>query len=595
MNSQLQTALAPTGVLRVAINIGNPILAKRGDDRTVAGVSVDMAHMLAQELDLPLELVVFESAGESVQAVVDERADVGFFAIDPKRGQAIAFTDAYVLIEGCYLVRDDSPISSNESVDKSGVRIAVGKGSAYDLHLQRTIQHAQLVAAPTSPAVFSFFVEHQLEVAAGVKQQLEKDLPEFPGHRLLPGRFMVIRQAMGVAKSRGSAACAALTQFVEQQKSIGFVAQALFRHQITGATVAPLNSTTTQADQDNDQRPRLGLMLGDPTGIGPEVAIKLLNRPQTHAQARVLVVGDHRIFQQAAKHQGFDWPVRLVTRGQEVVWPSAGTREILMVDLNNIDPGVVTPGSVDPAMGWRVGETLQVMTHMALNNEIDAVCFAPLNKGAINRGGWKYLDEHAMFADWNQHQGYYGEVNIIPMFCTFRVTSHVSLRKAVDLVTPERIEGAVTLAHTVLKGLGHQKPRIGVAALNPHSGEGGLFGDEEITTIRPTLQKLTAAGLYNEGPYPSDTVFLKAKAGLLDAVVIMYHDQGQIATKLLGFGEGVTLTGGLKTIYTTPAHGTAYDIVGQNKADPGAMIKAFEVAVLLANRRRTAAPTAQSH
>lgn len=595
MNSQLQTALAPTGVLRVAINIGNPILAKRSDDRTVAGVSVDMAHMLAQELDLPLELVVFESAGESVQAVVDERADVGFFAIDPKRGQAIAFTDAYVLIEGCYLVRDDSPISFIESVDQPGVRIAVGKGSAYDLYLQRTIQHAQLVAAPSSPAVFSFFVEHQLEVAAGVKQQLEKDLPKFPGHRLLPGRFMVIRQAMGVAKSRGSAASAALTQFVEQQKSIGFVAQALFRHQITGATVAPLNSTTTQAIQDNDQRPRLGLMLGDPTGIGPEVAIKLLNRPQTHAQARVLVVGDHRIFQQAAKHQGFDWPVRLVTRGQEVVWPSAGTREILMVDLDNIDPGVVTPGSVDPAMGWRVGETLQVMTHMALNNEIDAVCFAPLNKGAINRGGWKYLDEHAMFADWNQHQGYYGEVNIIPMFCTFRVTSHVSLRKAVDLVTPERIEGAVTLAHTVLRGLGHQKPRIGVAALNPHSGEGGLFGDEEITTIRPTLQKLTAAGLYTEGPYPSDTVFLKAKAGLLDAVVIMYHDQGQIATKLLGFGEGVTLTGGLKTIYTTPAHGTAYDIVGQNKADPGAMIKALEVAVLLANRRRTAAPTAQSH
>jgi len=595
VNSQLQTAFAPTGVLRVSINVGNPILAKRVDDRAVTGVSVDMAHALAQQLGLPLELVVFESAGESVAAVIDERADVGFFAIDPKRGQEIAFTDAYVLIEGYYLVRDDSPITLNESVDQSGVRIAVGKGSAYDLHLQRTIQHAQLVAAPTSPAVFSFFVEHQLEVAAGVKQQLEKDLPKFPGHRLLPERFMVIRQAMGVAKSRGSAACAALTQFVEQQKSIGFVAQALDRHQITGATVAPLNSTTTQAVQDNDQRPRLGLMLGDPTGIGPEVAIKLLNRPQTHAQARVLVVGDHRIFQQAAKHQGFDWPVRLVTRGQEVVWPSAGTKEILMVDLNNIDPGVVTPGSADPAMGWRVGETLQVMTHMALNNEIDAVCFAPLNKGAINRGGWKYLDEHAMFADWNQHQGYYGEVNIIPMFCTFRVTSHVSLREAVDLVIPERIEGAVTLAHTVLKRLGHQKPRIGVAALNPHSGEGGLFGDEEITIIRPTLQKLTAAGLYTEGPYPSDTVFLKAKAGLLDAVVIMYHDQGQIATKLLGFSEGVTLTGGLKTIYTTPAHGTAYDIVGQNKADPGAMIKAFEVAVRLANRRRTAAPTAQSH
>jgi len=595
VNSKLQTAFAPTGVLRVSINVGNPILAKRIDDRVVTGVSVDMAHALAKQLELPLELVVFESAGESVQAVIDQRADVGFFAIDPKRGQEIAFTDAYVLIEGYYLVRDESPIVSNESVDQPGVRIAVGKGSAYDLYLQRTIKHAQLVAAPTSPAVFSFFVERQLEVAAGVKQQLEKDLPKFPGHRLLPERFMVIRQAMGIAKSRGSEACAALTTFVEQQKSIGFVAKALDRHQISGATVAPSDTRATPAVQVSDHRPRLGLMLGDPTGIGPEVAIKLLSRPQTHAQARVLVVGDHRVFQQAAKHQGFDWPVRLVTRGQELVWPAAESNEILMVDLKNIDPGVVTPGSADPAMGWLVGQTLQVMTEMALNNEIDAVCFAPLNKGAINRGGWKYLDEHAMFADWNQHQGYYGEVNIIPMFCTFRVTSHVSLRQAVDLVIPERIEGAVTLAHSVLKGLGHEKPRIGVAALNPHSGEGGLFGDEEITIIRPTLQKLTAAGLVTEGPYPSDTVFLKAKAGLLDAVVIMYHDQGQIATKLLGFSEGVTLTGGLKTIYTTPAHGTAYDIVGQNKADPGAMIKAFEVAVRLANRRRTSAPSAQSH
>ncbi|MFZ9957980.1 MAG: 4-hydroxythreonine-4-phosphate dehydrogenase PdxA [Lutimaribacter sp.] len=344
-----------------------------------------------------------------------------------------------------------------------------------------------------------------------------------------------------------------------------------------------------------DLRPRIGLMLGDPTGIGPEVALKLLNRPETHHQARLLVVGDRRIFEQAATELGITLRPKLVDPTKPFDWPQPGENEVAMVDLGNIDPSSVTRGALDPAMGWRAGETLKAMTDMALNQQIDAVCFAPLNKAAINRGGWKYLDEHAMFADWNNHEGYYGEVNIIPMFCTFRVTSHVSLRKAVDMVVPERIQGAVTLAHRVMKGLGHATPRIGVAALNPHGGESGLFGDEEITVIKPTLENLKNAGLDTEGPYPSDTVFLKAKAGLLDAVVIMYHDQGQIATKLLGFSEGVTLTGGLHTIYTTPAHGTAYDIVGQNKAHPGAMVKAFEVAVKLANQRKNAAPTAQAH
>jgi 4-hydroxy-L-threonine phosphate dehydrogenase PdxA len=342
-----------------------------------------------------------------------------------------------------------------------------------------------------------------------------------------------------------------------------------------------------------DLRPRIGLMLGDPTGIGPEVAVKLLARAETHQQARMLVVGDRRIFEQAVGAQGLQLQARVVDPAQGFDWPAVGSGEIALVDLANMDPATVTPGLGDPKMGWLVGQTLQVMTQMVWQDQIDAVCFAPLNKGAINRGGWKYLDEHAMFADWNQHQGYYGEVNIIPAFCTFRVTSHVALRKAVDMVVPERIEGAVSLAHTVLKAMGHAQARIGVAALNPHGGEGGLFGEEEITIIRPTLEKLKTAGLPTEGPYPSDTVFLKAKAGQLDAVVIMYHDQGQIATKLLGFSEGVTMTGGLKTIYTTPSHGTAYDIVGQNKANPGAMIKAFEVATQMAIQRRNAAPSPQ--
>ena len=238
--ADLLSACAPTGRLRASINVGNPILAKREPGGSASGVSVDLARALAAQLAVELDLVIFESAGESVQAVTDEKADVGFFAIDPKRGQEIAFTDAYVLIEGYYLVPEASSIQTNDQVDQAGVRIAVGKGSAYDLYLQRTIQKAQLVQAPTSPAVFSFFVEKGLEVAAGVKQQLERDLPNFPGHRLLPERFMVIRQAMGLPKSRGEMAAAFLTDFVEAQKASGFVGKALQRHGISGATVAPL-------------------------------------------------------------------------------------------------------------------------------------------------------------------------------------------------------------------------------------------------------------------------------------------------------------------------------------------------------------------
>jgi 4-hydroxythreonine-4-phosphate dehydrogenase len=166
------------------------------------------------------------------------------------------------------------------------------------------------------------------------------------------------------------------------------------------------------------------------------------------------------------------------------------------------------------------------------------------------------------------------------------VTSHISLRKALDLVTPERIEAAIRLAHRTMQSAGTAAPRIGVAALNPHGGEGGLFGDEEIRIIRPTVEKVRAAGIDCSGPLPSDTIFLRARAGHFDAVVIMYHDQGQIATKLLGFQKGVTVSAGMPTVYATPAHGTAFDIVGKGRADPGAMSAAFRMAAKLGAAKR---------
>ncbi|TQK10972.1 ABC transporter substrate-binding protein [Herbaspirillum sp. SJZ107] len=237
--SSILAAFAPTAKLRAAINLGNPILAYADAAGNARGVSVDLAREFARRLGVALELVVVDTAGKSVDAVASEQADIGFFAIDPLRGANIAFSAAYVLIEGSYLVKEDSPIQANEEVDGAPHRVVVGKGSAYDLFLTRTLQHAQILRSPTSPTVVDTFLEAGAEVAAGVRQQLEADARRIGGLRLLDGRFMVIQQATGTPKSRGADAAAFLARFVEEVKASGFVADALARHRIEGASVAP--------------------------------------------------------------------------------------------------------------------------------------------------------------------------------------------------------------------------------------------------------------------------------------------------------------------------------------------------------------------
>lgn len=228
-------ALAPTGKLRAAINYGNPILANK-DAATGApmGVSVDLAQELARRLDVPLEIVTFNAAGKVAEAIAANSVDIAFYAIDPKRGEDTLFSGPYVIIEGAYLVRQDSAIRSNEEVDRRGNRVVVGLGSAYDLYLSRELKQAELVRAPTSPLVSDMLLQQQLEVAAGVKQQMQADAKRLPGLRLLDGRFMEIRQAMAIPKSR-QAAHAYLNNFVEQMKRSGFVTEALARHHIEGA------------------------------------------------------------------------------------------------------------------------------------------------------------------------------------------------------------------------------------------------------------------------------------------------------------------------------------------------------------------------
>ncbi len=231
--------LAPTGRLRAAINVGNPILANLDARGQPVGVSIDMAQALADALGLALEMSVFKAAAASVEAVTQRQADIGFFAIDPVRGAGIDFTAAYVVIEGAYLVHEASPLQANEQVDVPAHRVAVAQGSAYDLLLSRELKQAQLVRTPYSNQVVNLFLEQGLDVAAGVKQQLETDVRRVPGLRLLPGRFMWIQQAMGLPKGGPPEAIAMLRRYVEAQKASGFVGDALRRHGIEGAAVAP--------------------------------------------------------------------------------------------------------------------------------------------------------------------------------------------------------------------------------------------------------------------------------------------------------------------------------------------------------------------
>jgi polar amino acid transport system substrate-binding protein len=237
------SAFTPSGALRASINLGNPILANRDPaSGEPVGVSIDLARAFAKRLGVALELVVFDKAAASVDAVRAEQADIGFFAIDPARSEGLRFTAPYVLIEGSYLVPAGSALQGNGDVDRTGQRVAVGSGSAYDLFLTREIRQAQIVRVQGAQGVMQSLHAGEVEVAAGIRQVLEAEAARDTALRLLPGRFMVIQQAMGTPASRGTAAAAALADFVEEMKAGGFVAEALARHRIQGASVAPAAS-----------------------------------------------------------------------------------------------------------------------------------------------------------------------------------------------------------------------------------------------------------------------------------------------------------------------------------------------------------------
>jgi 4-hydroxythreonine-4-phosphate dehydrogenase len=321
-------------------------------------------------------------------------------------------------------------------------------------------------------------------------------------------------------------------------------------------------------------KPVVAITFGDASGIGPELVAKLLCRPEI-AAAQILLVGDAWVWAQGQKIAGVSPLVKIIQDWSEA---RHGDGTPMLLAMQTVAESDVIQGQVTAAAGRGARIALTACLDAAMRGDIDALCFAPLNKQAMKKGGMAFEDEQHFFADHLVVTGYFCEFNTLGTLWTSRISSHIPLAEIPKYVTKDRIKAAARLTFQTLKRAGFTSPRVALAALNPHGGDGGTCGREEIDIIEPAARELNAEGLPILGPFPADTIFLKARDGLLDSIVTMYHDQGQVAVKLLGFERGVTVAGGLPVPITTPAHGTAFDIVGQGKANEEAMTQAFLLA-----------------
>lgn len=328
-----------------------------------------------------------------------------------------------------------------------------------------------------------------------------------------------------------------------------------------------------------DQKPTLGVLLGDSSGIGPEIVAKLVGRPEIYESANVVIVGDHRLFRMGQRIAGLSDPVVLTDR----IDPSRfETGRPVLLDYPTISEEEVTPGKVNPRSGKAVIDTLAFTLDLALEKKIDGFIFAPFNKEAMILGGLPYHSELDFFKDKFKRPEIPGECSVLDDLWTTRVTSHIGIGRVSAMITRENVLNTIRFMDGVLRAFGMADPRLAVSALNPHAGEGGMFGPEEKEAIAPAIEAARAQGIHADGPFPADTLFLRVKAGNYNAVVSMYHDQGQIATKLMGFDRGVTVHGGLPVAIATPAHGSAFDIAGKGIANPDAITRAFFIACRLA-------------
>ncbi|NQW00409.1 MAG: 4-hydroxythreonine-4-phosphate dehydrogenase PdxA [Rhodospirillales bacterium] len=307
-------------------------------------------------------------------------------------------------------------------------------------------------------------------------------------------------------------------------------------------------------------KPRIAITHGEPAGIGPELVAKLLSEPDLADLADVVLIGDPHVFALGRQQAGADWQMRPVDPDQPADWWAGDGFPLLA--LETIAPAEVQLAAVSAAGGRASLRGLDRAVDLTTDGIVDGVLFGPFNKTSLHLGGMDVEDEHRYIAKYLGFTGYHSEINMLDELITTRVTSHIALRDVVANINQDKVIAAVQLANDTLKATGMERPRIGVAALNPHAGDAGNFGTEEIDILAPAVKRASEMQIDVNGPWPSDTVFLRARDGLLDAVVTMYHDQGQIAMKLMGFERGVTIAAGLPIPVATPAHGTAFDIAG---------------------------------
>jgi 4-hydroxythreonine-4-phosphate dehydrogenase len=320
----------------------------------------------------------------------------------------------------------------------------------------------------------------------------------------------------------------------------------------------------------------IGVTLGDATGIGPELIVKAFQDNEIRNLATWVIVGDKRVLLQGQSIVGLELNVIEIDNVEQVEKKNGS---LYFIDLANINPSDYELGKVSDLSGKVTGETLKYALDLSKKKLIDGVMYGPLNKEALHRGGHHFQDELHFFADLLDCEDGFSEINYMDGLWVTRATSHIPLKKVSENITKERIAQRIKFAHETLTNAGIENPKIVVSALNPHAGEGGMLGNEEIDSISPAINEMKAEGINVEGPYPADTLFLRLKKDPFDCLLGMYHDQAQTGMKLLGFNRGVTMSGGLPITLTTPAHGTAFDIAGQGIADDGATKEAIKMVV----------------
>jgi len=333
----------------------------------------------------------------------------------------------------------------------------------------------------------------------------------------------------------------------------------------------------------NGKKPILAVPLGDAAGIGPEIVAKVAASGFLQRYARPVIVGDERVLRRGMRIASTDFSYTVANSAKE----ASETESLVLWNTGGLDGDRVELGRVSGENGKEEGDNLVACIESCRNGLLDGICFAPLNKAAMKLGGYNFPSEHELFAHQYGIKKGFGEMNVLEGLWNIRVTSHIPLNDVSRNITVESVLDSVRLGYKTLRRAGCESPRMAMAALNPHGGDSGTCGREEIDVLVPAIEIARNEGINVEGPFPSDTLFLKAFSGLYNGVVTMYHDQGQIAIKLKGFDHCVTVSAGLPHPIATPAHGTAYDITGKGICKTSAFEDAYVITVrmILGNRK----------